>query len=720
VQKSLPAELNDPQMSQRIQDLEDSRARLEEKSIALLNILEDLETERARAEENEHRFRALFENISDGIVVVNQNTEQISLVNAAACQLLGYLADELRGMKFADLKSLTEEQGQALQTQTGLETTCLIRKNGQFFPVEIRSSNLEIGGEKFTQHVFRDITGRIKAEQEMIAAHNFYLQVLQEAPALIWRSNAEGKCDWFNDSWLKFTGRTLNEEIESNWRQDIHPDDLVELNLHYQQGYQDYQTFESEYRLRRRDGEYRWIYEVVTPIKDLDGGFIGFLGYCLDITDRKTAEADLHKRTEEISLLYTAGRQLTSTLDLDSIFAEFYQIVSQMMDCVALYVSAYDPEDQIIRCLFAVQDDKEQDAGAFPPIQLAPDGRGTQSLVIRSGEAMILNDYLSQRNTTKNYYFVTKDGIAGTEIPEDAQVVRSALIVPMKLEGQITGTIQVFSYSLDAYSEDDLRFLEALAIQTAAVIHNASLYQRAQIEIDERRKAEQALRLSESQIRSSLAEKEVLIREIHHRVKNNLEVIISLADMQARLITDPSAVHSIRELQERVRTIALVHDDLYRSKNLANIHAETYLLKLTDNLFQVFGSTGIDLHVEAASLALDVEIAVPFGLIVTELVTNALKHAFPGRNELKLINPQERPNRIDLRLSEVGQQYLLEIRDNGIGLPPDFNWRTTRSLGLRLVNRLAEQLHGNLEMIDCEGTCFRLTFPGPSGETTGD
>jgi len=117
---------------------------------------------------------------------------------------------------------------------------------------------------------------------------------------------------------------------------------------------------------------------------------------------------------------------------------------------------------------------------------------------------------------------------------------------------------------------------------------------------------------------------------------------------------------------------------------------------------------------------LGVEMAVPFGLIVTELVTNALKHAFPGRDELKLINPKERPNRIDLCLSDVGQKYNLEVRDNGIGLPPDLDWRTTRSLGLRLVNRLAEQLHGSLEAIECQGTCFRLTFVGPDRETTGD
>ncbi len=220
-------------------------------------------------------------------------------------------------------------------------------------------------------------------------------------------------------------------------------------------------------------------------------------------------------------------------------------------------------------------------------------------------------------------------------------------------------------------------------------------------------------KLADEQLRASLAEKEVLLREIHHRVKNNLEVIISLADLQARTITDSQALQSIRELQERVRTIALVHEDLYRSKNLANIRAQPYLLRLVDNLFQVFGSAGIDLQVEAADLSFSMDSAIPCGLIVTELVTNAIKHAFPTGLEWTDAGNGARPKQIRVSLCERDGHFVLEVCDNGVGLPPDLDWQTTRSLGLRLVNRLAGQLHGLLDVDFQNGARFRLTFPTP-------
>jgi PAS domain S-box-containing protein len=220
-------------------------------------------------------------------------------------------------------------------------------------------------------------------------------------------------------------------------------------------------------------------------------------------------------------------------------------------------------------------------------------------------------------------------------------------------------------------------------------------------------------KLADEQLRASLAEKEVLLREIHHRVKNNLEVIISLADLQARTITDSKALQSIRELQERVRTIALVHEDLYRSTNLASIRAQPYLLRLVDNLIQVFGSAGIDLQVQAADLSLSIDSAIPCGLILTELVTNAIKHAFPVGPEPAEAGKQARLRQIRVDLFEKDSQFVLEVCDNGVGLPPDLDWQTTRSLGLRLVTRLAGQLHGSLDVDIQNGTRFRLTFPRP-------
>lgn len=574
------------QFSRQIQKLEASRAQLQRKTVALLNILEDLEAERLRSEQNERQFQALFQSISDGILVINLENRRFSLVNDAACRILGYDMDEFQSLSYQVIhpRYIHSSSRMDFSGDSVNDLVTLRRKDGTEFLAEIRYSRYQIGETDYLVSVFQDIT------------------------------------------------------------------------------------------------------------------------------ERMAVEASLRKREREISLLYDAGRKLSSTLDLQVIYDHFYKIVSQVMDCVALYISSYDPDTRLIRCLFAVQDGVRLDVTNFPPIPLAENGKGTQSLVIHSGRPLNLRDYLSQRKSSPNYYRVTKDGILDQKFPEDEKVTRSALIVPMLLDGKVLGVIQVFSYEENAYSDDDLHFLEALGLQTAAAIHNALIYERAQIEIAERNRAEEALREREDELRASLAEKEVLLREIHHRVKNNLEVVISLADMQARQLSDPVAFQSIRELQERVRTIALVHEDLYHSHNMALIQAQSFLIKLTDNLFQVFGSAGIDLEVDAADLSLDIEVAIPLGLIVTELLTNAIKHAFPGREDLPA-DVKAAPNRIRVAFYEAGEEDCLEVCDNGAGLAPDFDWRSTRSLGLRMVNRLAEQLHGSLSLIPADGAYFQLRFP---------
>ena len=142
-------------------------------------------------------------------------------------------------------------------------------------------------------------------------------------------------------------------------------------------------------------------------------------------------------------------------------------------------------------------------------------------------------------------------------------------------------------------------------------------------------------------------------------------------------------------------------------------------MRLVDNLFQVFGSAGIDIQVKAADLSFSVDSAIPCGLIVTELVTNAIKHAFPtGLEQVEAgmearLGEGVRLKQIRVSLFERDSQFVLEVCDNGVGLPPALNWQTTRSLGLRLVTRLAGQLHGLLDVEIQNGTRFRLTFPRP-------
>jgi two-component sensor histidine kinase len=208
-----------------------------------------------------------------------------------------------------------------------------------------------------------------------------------------------------------------------------------------------------------------------------------------------------------------------------------------------------------------------------------------------------------------------------------------------------------------------------------------------------------------------LGEKEVLLREIHHRVKNNLDVVLSLADMQARRVDDLQAKQSLQVLQERIRTIALVHESLYRSPSLAKIESQKYLQQLTGNLYSAFGTAGIKLVVQAEDIEMDVDTAIPCGLIATELVTNAFKYAFPVTQPDESRASGEMSKEICVCLKPEETQIVLEVSDNGVGLPEDLNWRTPKSLGLRLVANLAAQLHGTLEVHNQAGARFRVIFP---------
>lgn len=220
---------------------------------------------------------------------------------------------------------------------------------------------------------------------------------------------------------------------------------------------------------------------------------------------RIRAEDKLRHSNRELTLIYEAGHELSSTLDLDKIYSAIYHFISSVMPCQSLYVSSYDPGDNLIRCLYGWGDGSRVDVSQLPPIPLEPEGQGTQSLVIRTGKPLFLPDYEAQRRTaTTSYLFDEDDGhmVQEDNIPEDADRPRSAILVPLKSRGQTAGVIQVFSNRLNAFSENDLRLLEALAVYVTAAITNASLYRQAQNEIGERKQVETALRESEEKFRT--------------------------------------------------------------------------------------------------------------------------------------------------------------------------------------------------------------------------
>jgi PAS domain S-box-containing protein len=262
---------------------------------------------------------------------------------------------------------------------------------------------------------------------------------------------------------------------------------------------------------------------------------------------------------------------------------------------------------------------------------------------------------------------------------DDAVLVRDDLIaVALKHDNRNLGLMAFRNgHDLDEY---ELRLLETVGGEAASTLKRI---------------------FYEDRLLESLEEKELLLREIHHRVKNNLQVISSLLNLQSSYIDDPGVTAVLRDSQGRIMSMSMIHEKLYRSGNLADIDVRGYLEGLARSIMFSYmrPDQHVDLKFEMDDIRLNVDTIMPLGLIVNELVTNAFKYAFPdGGGEV----------RVSLRRD--GDGFLLTVADDGVGLPDDFNLDSLRSLGMLLVRNLTDQLNGELEYTSNGGTEFRVRF----------
>jgi two-component sensor histidine kinase len=203
---------------------------------------------------------------------------------------------------------------------------------------------------------------------------------------------------------------------------------------------------------------------------------------------------------------------------------------------------------------------------------------------------------------------------------------------------------------------------------------------------------------------ASLKEKETLLKEIHHRVKNNMQVISSLLALQSQFVHAKEDEQLFQDSQDRIRSMALVYNKLYQSKTLATISMKGYVEELAINLVNSYSITRerLNLKIDVGEVSLGIEYAIPCGLIINELLVNSMKHAFPGGG----------CGAIYISMHKVKKTITIEVRDNGIGLPPDFEITSSPTLGVGLVHSLGvDQLGGSVEFVRLEqGTCVCITF----------
>jgi PAS domain S-box-containing protein len=330
------------------------------------------------------------------------------------------------------------------------------------------------------------------------------------APVLLWMAGIDGLCSFFNQGWLAFTGRTLAQEVGNGWAEGVHPEDFQRCMSFYLDAFVARRPFSMEYRLRRHDGVYRWVFDQGAPRYEHDGSFAGFIGSCVDVTAQREARDALELVTAELE----------------------------------------------------------------------------------------------------------------RQVKERTEIARA---------------------------------------------------------------------------------REVLLREVHHRVKNDLQVVSSVLRMQGRKLADPRAAAALEECQSRIDTVALIHESMYRSEDIARVSFSENVRTLSAAVFRAKNDAAhvkLEADVDAA-IHLPVDRAVPCGLILHELLTNALRHAFPGREH----------GTVRVALGAKDDRVKLVVADDGVGLPADFESRRTRSLGWVLVSALSEQLEAVMSIDRIGGTTVTLEFP---------
>jgi predicted ATPase/two-component sensor histidine kinase len=292
--------------------------------------------------------------------------------------------------------------------------------------------------------------------------------------------------------------------------------------------------------------------------------------------------------------------------------------------------------------------------------------------VSRTREVVLLDDARAPHAFTADPYIRERN-------------VRSVVCVPLVKQTELVGVLYLENnLAPRVFSSARVAVLELLASLAATSLDNAWL---------ERENA-------------SLAEKESLLREVHHRVKNNLQLISSMLSLQAHRVTDPAVSELFAESRNRVRSMALVHDNLYRAGNFARIAMASHVSTLCAQLARAYGLAGqrVELTTAVSDVHLEMSQAVSCGLIINELVSNSLKHAFEGG----------RPGTIRVELRCDDGTNVLTVADNGVGLAAEFDFGTTNTLGLRLVRDLTEQLHGKVAIARGVGTTFTIAFRSPA------
>ncbi len=501
------------------------------------------------------------------------------------------------------------------------------------------------------------------------------LRESEERWQLALRGNNDGIWDWnvktnevfFSTRWIEMLGyeeQEISHHLDESLMR-VHPDDRDMVVKAVENHFSKITPFYiHEHRVLCKDGTYKWILDRGQGLWDENGNVVRMVGSHTDITERKQAEEALSSLLERLETIVEQRtvelRQINNSLEAE--ITERQRIEKALRESEQQFRAAFDQA----------------------AVGIAHVGINGQWLLVNQKLCDILG-YTSEELLLLTFQDITHPD----DLDNDLKYVKQML----------TGEIP--NYSLEKRYFRKNGFLVWINI-TVSLMHKPSGEPKYFIsvveDISDRKQSHQL-------IQASLLEKEVLLKEIYHRVKNNLQVISSLLNLQSAYIKDPEDMAIFQQSQQRIASMALVHEKMYQSPDLAKINLNEYVQDLVSSLCTCYefntNIISININVEQ-DISLGLDTAIPCSLIIHELVSNSLKHAFTGERAGEI--------NIEIKKSSVNKIALV-VRDNGQGLPSNFNFNNTASLGWELIDALSSQLSGDITINSDIGVKFQIDFP---------
>lgn len=599
----------------------------------------------------------------------------ILFVNDAFVSTYGFAADEIAGKSPLMLggKSMAPETlREAYFPKAGswMGEVIASRADGTEFPVEILTSTVrdEAGKPIAYVTVARDITERIQKDEQIRTNELRLRRITDTMLDVVTQIDTRSVCEYASPSHWKVLGYRPETLIGTSTLRLVHPADRSRVVAAFRRLHAEGVSGTAEYRVCTSEGAWIWVESIINPLRNERGEVSGFVIGSMDVTQRKKADEAVRLNEARLEAL-VAFNQMTeaSTQEVAEMAVEDgVRLTRSEMGFVGFL---NDDATAFASVIWSKGTGESRGQSESTPISaLSPTGMFRR--VIESREPVIVNRFLP-------------DGATLMSMPPEHVPISRFMCIPV-LDGTHPVAIAGVGNKADEYDASDARQLTLLF--EGMVGHM------------QRQKAQQ-------EVRRSLEEKEVLLKEVHHRVKNNLQIISSLLSLQLGRVEDAAIVQLLRESQNRIRSMALIHERLYRSGDISRIDFGTYVHNLTSYLVRSYPSTRstTKIRITIEGVLLGVDLAIPCGLIVNELVSNSLLHAFPDGRE----------GEVDVEMSTNESVARLTVRDNGIGLPKGFNIRNATTLGLQLIETLVDQIDGVIEVDGTPGTSISVVFKTP-------